>query len=385
MPYIGQSLTEGTRREYTYVATASQTTFNAIYTVGAVDVYQNGVLLAPSDYTATTGTTVVFNTGAALNDEITIHCHNTFSVADTVSASQGGTFNSNVTVVGDFTVDTNTLYVDSTNNRVGIGTSNPASLLDAASSGEVIGTIRSTSASGPRQATLRLNVPSTGGDDPAGKVQFTYGTGYSVAGSIEMTHTNPNMKFFTGTTERMRIDSSGNLLVGTTDSNPADDATAGYGLAYNIGFGGSLLVKSNNNATVTLNRTASDGDILSFRKDGTTVGSVSVTASATSYSTTSDRRLKTDIQPITNATDKLMAMNPVTHKWKADPEAGAVHGFIAQEMQEIIPEAVSGTPDGEEMMSMDYGRITPVLVAALQDAHKKIEALEERLAVLEDN
>ena len=101
MPYIGQSLTEGTRREYTYVATASQTTFNAIYTVGAVDVYQNGVLLAPSDYTATTGTTVVFNTGAALNDEITIHCHNTFSVADTVSASQGGTFNQPLTVNSD--------------------------------------------------------------------------------------------------------------------------------------------------------------------------------------------------------------------------------------------------------------------------------------------
>ena len=103
MPYIGQSLTEGTRREYTYVATASQTTFNAIYTVGAVDVYQNGVLLAPSDYTATTGTTVVFNTGAALNDEITIHCHNTFSVADTVSASQGGAFSAAVTVAGNVT------------------------------------------------------------------------------------------------------------------------------------------------------------------------------------------------------------------------------------------------------------------------------------------
>ena len=103
MPYIGQSLTEGTRREYTYVATASQTTFNAIYTVGAVDVYQNGVLLAPSDYTATTGTTVVFNTGAALNDEVTIHCHNTFSVADTVSASQGGTFSGAVTHTGAFT------------------------------------------------------------------------------------------------------------------------------------------------------------------------------------------------------------------------------------------------------------------------------------------
>lgn len=96
MPYIGQSLTEGTRREYTYVATASQTTFNAIYTVGAVDVYQNGVLLAPSDYTATTGTTVVFNTGAAYLDEITIYCHNTFSVADTVPASTGGVYSGSI-------------------------------------------------------------------------------------------------------------------------------------------------------------------------------------------------------------------------------------------------------------------------------------------------
>jgi len=88
MAYIGQSLTEGTRRVYNHVATASQTTFNAIYGVGAVDVYQNGVLLTPSDYAATTGTTVVLSTGAAANDEITIVCHNTFSVADTYTKSE---------------------------------------------------------------------------------------------------------------------------------------------------------------------------------------------------------------------------------------------------------------------------------------------------------
>ena len=88
MAYIGQSLTEGTRRIYNYVATASQTTFNAIYGVGAVDVYQNGVLLAPSDYTATDGTTVVLTTGASVSDEITIVCHNTFSVADTYTKSE---------------------------------------------------------------------------------------------------------------------------------------------------------------------------------------------------------------------------------------------------------------------------------------------------------
>ena len=96
MAYIGQSLTEGTRRVYTYTATASQSTFNAVYEVGAVDVHQNGILLQPADYTASTGTTIVLGTAAALNDEITITCHNTFSVADAPTLSQGGTFASSI-------------------------------------------------------------------------------------------------------------------------------------------------------------------------------------------------------------------------------------------------------------------------------------------------
>ena len=96
MAYIGQTLTEGTRRAYTFTATASQTTFNAVYSVGAVDVYQNGILLQPADYTATTGTTVVLGAAAALNDEITIICHNTFSVADAPTLSGGGTFSSSI-------------------------------------------------------------------------------------------------------------------------------------------------------------------------------------------------------------------------------------------------------------------------------------------------
>jgi hypothetical protein len=124
-------------------------------------------------------------------------------------------------------------------------------------------------------------------------------------------------------------------------------------------------------------------DAIQFQYLTSEVGSIEVSSTDTRYNTTSDRRLKTDIQPIANGTEKLMAMNPVTHKWKADPEADAVIGFIAQEMQEVVPEAVSGDPDGDDMMSMDYGRITPVLVAALQDAHKKIEALEKRLEEME--
>jgi hypothetical protein len=129
-----------------------------------------------------------------------------------------------------------------------------------------------------------------------------------------------------------------------------------------------------------------DGQIIGFAHgtNGTSSGGVDVTSTGVTYNTTSDRRLKDNIEPIADGTEKLMAMKPVTHTWKADPNTGeTVHGFIAQEMQEIVPEAVSGDPDGEEMMSMDYGRITPVLVAALQDAVKEITALKERVAELE--
>ena len=128
---------------------------------------------------------------------------------------------------------------------------------------------------------------------------------------------------------------------------------------------------------------SASGSHIRFRQSSADVGSITSTSSGTTYNTTSDRRLKKDIETITDGTDKLMAMNPVTHGWKADPEADAVHGFIAQEMLDIVPEAVSGDPEGEEMMSMDYGRITPVIVAALQDATNEIKALKERVKELE--
>jgi len=141
----------------------------------------------------------------------------------------------------------------------------------------------------------------------------------------------------------------------------------------------TLNGRMNNSGTTTTAIEFKDGS------SSTTEGSITVTSSGTTYNTTSDRRLKDNIEPIADGTEKLMAMNPVTHTWIADPEADAVHGFIAQEMQEIVPEAVSGDPDGEEMMSMDYGRITPVLVAALQDAVKEITALKKRVTELESN
>jgi hypothetical protein len=161
------------------------------------------------------------------------------------------------------------MRIDSSGN-VGIGGA-PASLLDVFSTGEVISTVRSTSTSGARQATLRLNVPSTGGDDPAGRVQFTYGTGYTVAGSIEMTHTNRAMKFLSGTTEAMRIDASGNLLVGKSVN---DNSTVGGSLR-----AGESTFTAGNSRALTVGRNTNDGELIQFRKGNNSVGSIGVYSS----------------------------------------------------------------------------------------------------------
>ena len=93
-----------------------------------VDVYLNGSLLAKGDYTAASNT-ISGLAALASGDIVEVVVYDIFSVADTVSASQGGTFNASVTIADDLTVDTNTLHVDSTNNRVGIGTAAPSAAM----------------------------------------------------------------------------------------------------------------------------------------------------------------------------------------------------------------------------------------------------------------
>jgi hypothetical protein len=215
-------------------------------------------------------------------------------------------------------------------------------------------------------------------------------TGYDSAGAEVLIDANSGtspMIWHIGGSEVARIDSSGNLLLGITSADPIGANTGNGRLAVGPSSNESALnyFNATGGACLKLGVQQNTSIVKFFRNTASVVqvGDISVTTTSTSYTTTSDIRLKTDIAPIADATDKLMAMNPVSHKWKAEPDADAVVGFIAQEMQEIVPEAVSKGDSEDDMWSMDYGRITPVLVAALQDAHKKIEQLEQRIADME--
>ena len=171
----------------------------------------------------------------------------------------------------------------------------------------------------------------------------------------------------------------GNVRIGQDTENWPGNGNATTGVT----IGGEGRISASYNGDHVWNRN-SDGILMSWRRSGGEYGSVSVSTSGTTYNTSSDIRLKTDINPIEDSVEKVRAMNPVLHKWKNNISADAVHGFIAQEMQEVIPEAVTGDPNSEDMMSMDYGRITPVIVAALQNALKEIDELKTRIDDLEN-
>ena len=133
--YIGTQPYHGFRARHTYTATAGQTSFsgagaeNVTLTYSDemyIDVYQNGVKLSPADYTATSGTTVVLAQGASVSDIVEVVKYDAFSVADTVSAKDGGGFGGNVSVTGNltFTGDLIASTSGTSNFRAGVNAGN---------------------------------------------------------------------------------------------------------------------------------------------------------------------------------------------------------------------------------------------------------------------
>ena len=139
---------------------------------------------------------------------------------------------------------------------------------------------------------------------------------------------------------------------------------------------------------------AQGGTFIAFRDSGAEIGSVSCTGTSNvAFSTSSDYRLKENIKTMDDAWDKVKALNPVNFTWKNSPSDPAQDGFIAHELQEIIPQAVDGEKDAilkradgtEEMdvQGVDYGKLSPLLTKCLQEAIAKIEILEAKVAKLE--
>ena len=266
--------------------------------------------------------------------------------------------------------------------RMGIGTQDPQAKLHVTAQTAVNLSSASTINGG--------SINTSTGDIVTGRI-FWEGNSGSGTNVFGVNNESGGLVIYNYSTNRYQIafNNGQNIVFGQQSAAGMYNGTGSNGFAVaQAGNGGQYVTVQNtsdSNIYLSKHSSYSDARVLQFSIAGTTKGSVTVASSGTTYNTTSDLRLKTDTKPIENATNKLLEMNPVEHKWKADPEDDAVHGFIAQEMKEIIPEAVYGEPDSDEMMSMDYGRITPVVVAALQDALNEIKELKTRINKLESN
>ena len=223
-----------------------------------------------------------------------------------------------------------------------------------------------TDGSGNRDATIDLGYSSSKFKDGyfSGTLFAEAFTGRADTDTaIQMTGSNI-IKFFTNSSEKMRLDQDGKLLLGATST------IAGAHISH--------LYDSVNGSGITLKSTDSSGNThnqVIFDRNGSTVGTISTTASNTAYGTTSDRRLKSNIQDAESASDKIDALRVRQFDWNVDG-SHQDYGLIAQELEPIEPLAVTGDADSDEMMGVDYSKLVPMLLKEIQELRSRVAALE---------
>ena len=262
-----------------------------------------------------------------------------------------------------------------------------ASLILGKSRGTSVGSNTAVN-NGDQLGTIRF--AAADGTDVNSEAAFIQGRISGTPGSND----TPGKLFFATTadgadsaTERMVIDSSGNVGIGTT--SPSDKLQV-HG----------AITQVNTSTSITSSQLMFDNDTsggqyrVRFDSNNSTVGSISVGTSSTAYNTSSDYRLKENITTITDGITRLKTLIPRRFNWKSDTST-IIDGFIAHEVT-AVPEAVTGTKDevatedsreakkGDPIyQQIDQSKLVPLITAALQEEIAKREALETRVATLE--
>ena len=527
MPYLGRSPGSGVRTRFIYAATAGQTSFSgndsnsvslAYEDTLYMDVYQNGVLLKPvTDYAATTGTSVVLVTGATTDDVVEMIVYDTFAVADTVSAKDGGTFSGNVAMGGTLdvtgaitssagatitTADNNAqLVLKSTDADASVG---PLLQLhrDSASPADddAMGTIdfRGENSASEVINYVRINTRSADVTDGTEDAKFDVNT-YVAGASVNRFSMTPTETVFNedsvdvdfrvegnGDANLLYVD-AGNDRIGIGEASPdtqlhissgapnfrmEDTDTNRYA---NLSYGTRVLNIDNvmassevgttvdpatafrftdtngttevarfvpDNKSLCIGRTTSifssklnvDSDnssenpmavisqhagsssqylVLFYRgndSDGYSLtGHIQNTNNATSYNTSSDYRLKENVDYTWDATTRLKQLKPARFNFISEADT-TVDGFLAHEVSSIVPEAITGTKDATktetyivtpavidsdgnetrpavkgsrtvpDYQAIDQSKLVPLLVKTIQELEARITALEAQMS-----
>ena len=240
------------------------------------------------------------------------------------------------------------MRIDSSGN-VGIGTSTPTAALSIA-----------------RGAGLSAEISLRGGN-VAAAAEFYIAQVQDGFTTYLYNRANGPMIFGTNNSERARIDSSGNLLVGTTVTTATQTGVKIIpALSGSVGY----IDISHANGTATGNGYAN------FYYNATLIGSITQSGTAAVlYNTTSDSRLKKNVANADDASSLIDAIQVRKFDWKSDGSHQR-YGFVAQELVTVAPEAVHSPADPDEMMAVDYSKLVPMLVKELQSVRARLAKLE---------
>ena len=442
MAYIGVSPSNGVRRVHTYTATASRTTFSGAGAEGTslsykdsnfVDVYQNGIKLGDADYTSTSGTSIVLAQGASVDDLVVVVVFDVFSVADTVSKADGGTFDGAVTFAGgvsgvldaddgitvdNITIDGTEIDLSSGNLTIDVA----GQLVINSDSGQVVlqddtvnwGNLQNSSGDfvieslgtdkdiifkgldGSSTITaLTLDMSANGDATFNGQIIVPQYIAHQGDGNTFIEFGTDQMGFSQGGVERFEMNKSG----GVVRIKPG-----GSNVIYFDGNGqsinsetrrGRLDIESNIAAYAIAswkNQVNNTGSFFlsCLNHSGSGIGGISQASETTlAFNTSSDYRLKENVSYDFDATSRLKQLKPARFNFIVDADT-TVDGFLAHEVSNIVPEAITGTKDAVDVdgnpvyQGIDQSKLVPVLTKALQEAITKIEELETRITQLEN-
>jgi hypothetical protein len=192
-------------------------------------------------------------------------------------------------------------------------------------------------------------------------------------------------------TERMRITSGGNVCMGIATS-PTDGATLTVSPVSGSNTGQISIIggPSAGNPKLYLEAPGVNGAGMFYDRSagllkvwvGTETNGVSMTSFATSWSSYSDERLKTDLVPIDNALDKIKNIRPFTGRYKTDEEGVSRSFLIAQDIINVFPEAIHESEDEEKTLSLRYTDMIPLMMKAIQEQQSQIESLKAEIQTL---